>query len=151
MPYNNQSTRKRLTVVVPRPWETGTYAVVTAELMGEDEMVAIPGRVTCFEAESHAAGAPAYEGDVLKNLVSKSVTHWARTTESGRAAWKQSSKDFNVGDLSSEIGDGDLNASLLLHGISSLEIETHSNRSRLSWEFDNVLVDEQTLAAPAEN
>lgn len=141
MPENEQNERRVVTVVATRPWEPGTHAVVTAELLTEEEASAVPGHVTCFDAEARASAPSLSEGDVLKRLVIKSVTHWIQSSESGRAAWANSSEDFNVGDLSSELGDEGLGVSLYLHGISSLEIETHSNKSGATWEYDTLLYD----------
>jgi hypothetical protein len=34
-----------------------------------------------------------------KKALSKAVTNWVETSEAGKAAWKESCEDFNIGDL----------------------------------------------------
>lgn len=140
MPAAQNTQRKTITLVVDRPWEPGTHAVITAELLDESEMPAVPGSLTCFASEAREAGESASQGDVLKRLVVKSVSRWFTTTDEGRGAWESTSENFNVGDLSTELGDGALTECLMLHGIASLDIETYSNNTKTSWEFDDVLV-----------
>lgn len=82
--------------------------------------------------------------DALK----KALTQWACDTEEGRKAWKQSSYDFNVGDLAGEVGAESMQPYLEKVGIKRINIgiETHDNRC-VAWNYDTVLVD-RTIMMP---
>lgn len=41
-------------------------------------------------------------------LFREAVGEWLQTTKTGQAAWRESSEDFNYGDLTSYLGDRDL-------------------------------------------
>jgi hypothetical protein len=56
------------------------------------------------------------------NALTTSTTEWVKNTDIGKKAFEYSCEDFNVGDLSSYLGDEDLNNILLTNGICELEI-----------------------------
>lgn len=76
----------------------------------------------------------------------KALTQWACDTEEGRMAWKQSSYDFNVGDLAGEVGAESMQPCLEKVGIKRINIgiETSDNRC-VAWNYDTVLVDRAIL------
>ena len=72
----------------------------------------------------------------------------SETTE-GKQAWKYSSGDFNVGDLSSYL-DNDIDGLLKYlkaEGIEelSLECNSHEERTAHSWTYDTVLCNPEEL------
>jgi hypothetical protein len=74
------------------------------------------------------------------------VTEWAKSTKRGRLAWEQSSKDFNIGDLSGVFQNGEFRDILKSHGIVRLEIETFVNTAeRSTITYDTHLVDESQI------
>ncbi len=82
---------------------------------------------------------------MLKSIIS-AVTGWMKVTKSGIEKWKQSSKDFNIGDLSSCYSDADLRKFLKRNGILDFEIWifTCSDMDH-GFAFDTVLVDTNKL------
>jgi hypothetical protein len=122
---------KRIVTAVPRPWEHGTVAVVeaTVETAKLEAALQLP----------HVSN----ETEALLEMIKRAVTRWVNETDAGRAAWENSSEDFNVGDLSNEIGDKELTARLLEEGVVSLDIETHGTAH--DWQYDRILVDENEL------
>ena len=67
------------------------------------------------------------------------LSAWFKTSE-GQAAWKRSSKDFNVGDLSENTQDRGLCQILLTMGIRGLEVETFVDTNATGdWTYDTVL------------
>lgn len=78
-------------------------------------------------------------------ILKKALTVWRETTVSGAAAWKRSSEDFNVGDLSEHQGDENLKRILKDFGIHFLDItvEMQDHRRDGMWNFDTVLMDEE--------
>jgi len=83
------------------------------------------------------------EKSFLKAL-KQAITEWVKNTPEGKSAWEQSSKDFNVGDLSLEPthSKSSLWTWLDRAGIQNLRIETisHSNTCE-AWSYDTVLAD----------
>ena len=76
----------------------------------------------------------------------RAVTEWVKKTEGGKDAWKCSSKDFNVGDLSSVPGGSDLPRFLAKQGIFDLDITTYDIGSgNMDWIYDTVLVIDEDL------
>lgn len=75
----------------------------------------------------------------------RAVTEWVKYTEEGKEAWERSSNDFNIGDLSGELGGSLLNY-LSKQGIENLDITTFSttNGNRV-WTYDTLLVDSGEL------
>jgi len=70
------------------------------------------------------------------------LSRWATQTDNGRAAWKRSSKDFNVGDLSTELPDPELERHLFKVGITNFTIVL-SNELLVTidyWHYDTVLI-----------
>jgi hypothetical protein len=102
-----------------------TYAVVTADV------------------------AEAVKGaDDLLAAVRRAVTAWFNhKTEESKHAWEYAGNDFNVGDLSSYVEDGDLVACLTAQGVHNLAVETHSydGTGGQDWVYDTKLVDEEML------
>ena len=81
--------------------------------------------------------------DQMLKPISEAVSEWVDKYAAGKLAWKNSSRDFNVGDLSMELGDKDLQTCLVANGVFDLEIETFVNDEPTSnWTYDEVLVDE---------
>lgn len=78
--------------------------------------------------------------------ITNAVTGWMKVTKSGMEKWEQSSKDFNIGDLSSCYSDADLQKFLKRNGILDFEIWifTCSNMDH-GYTFDTVLVDTNKL------
>ena len=73
--------------------------------------------------------------------VIKAVTRWIKGTQEGESALNRSSNDFNVGDLSNELDNPDLQAYLAEQGIENLEINTYDcGFGNLFWDYDTVLV-----------
>ena len=70
--------------------------------------------------------------------IKRAVTRWIDETEEGKLAFESSSEDFNVGDLSCELGDEGLIERLIAEGIHNLKIETFSSDSSC-WEYDDHL------------
>lgn len=75
----------------------------------------------------------------------KGITKWMRETLEGGRAWKESCEDFNIGDLSSYVGEYADNKYLHLYleaeGIHHVEIEIHSvcQEASRAWTYDTVL------------
>jgi hypothetical protein len=78
--------------------------------------------------------------DALK-AIKKAVTQWVKNTTAGQVAWKHSSNDFNVGDLSQYTNDVTLEPYLHKAGIMALNIEVFYGDCDRSWAFDTILVD----------
>jgi len=85
---------------------------------------------------------------VFLKALQGALTQWAAGTSEGKEAWEDSSEDFNVGDLSYEIGDESMKPYLEKAGIAYLNIgvECHVIRT-LAWSYDTVLMDRETLKA----
>ena len=80
----------------------------------------------------------------------RAITRWINTSERGQAAWLESCRDFNIGDLCNEFPlDGELTAELAAAGIFGLEVNSYGNASRF-WVHDTRLVDEFDLPIPEE-
>lgn len=70
------------------------------------------------------------------------VTEWVKTTKNGKAAWKESSADFNVGDLSGYSNDKQLVPLLKKNGINSLDIDCEAHTEGADyWSYDTVLAE----------
>lgn len=89
---------------------------------------------------------------VFLSHLKKALTRWVEFTDQGKRAWEISSRDFNIGDLSSEAyNEGDLAVILAGEGIHHLSIQTFcDHRVPLDWTYDTVLVDEESLP-PSED
>lgn len=81
----------------------------------------------------------------LQQKVIQACTAWIKRTKAGKTAWKESSADLNVGDLSEWQGNAELQEDLRAVGIVSLSIVTYSSDDASAWRYDDVLVDEDTL------
>lgn len=76
----------------------------------------------------------------------KAVTEWVKTTKDGKEAWKDSSEDFNVGDLAGHtMCESFLDILQGKYGIRDLHIVTNSQDDNGHWSFDTVLVDSSEL------
>jgi len=107
---------RTITFGVPRPWEPGTTAVVTA---------------------STRLSAHGVRGAVLE-----AATTWSRT-QTGRAAIREHRRHgwaFNIGDLAGHLRDHALRRLLCEQGIRRLSIRTVEGTDRLGWEFDDPVV-----------
>jgi hypothetical protein len=95
----------------------------------------------------------------LKALKS-ALTAWVRETDEGRRAWKNSSEDFNVGDLSTfmvwrtNTKKGEpwyemprtLTPYLKDVGILQLQVETYCDTDvAANWDYDTVLVNAEEV------
>lgn len=83
------------------------------------------------------------EQDFLLSL-KRAVTNWINASETGIRAWKETSQDFNVGDLAQWIGDEALVEQLRLQGIFDLDVEA-MNVSHVNWLFDTVLANSDLI------
>ncbi len=81
------------------------------------------------------------DGRTFVQRLVKAVTEWVKTTDEGRAAWKCSFEDLNVGDLVHYVGDPSLDTILTRNGICSLCVQVFSEDYPSGWQFDDVLVD----------
>jgi len=69
--------------------------------------------------------------------IEDACTKWANETPEGRKAWEDSSEDFNIADLATEICPT-LRSYLYKEGISEIEFE-QADRSQLNY-YDQLLV-----------
>ncbi len=117
------------TIVVPRAsYQEHTLAVVT---VATD---LLPGKVY--------------------GAIKRACSAWAKETECGLEAWKRSSRDFNVGDLSDELDPEywefydreypvyDIETYLQKEGILALKIECFVNDDCHSWNYDDYLIED---------
>jgi hypothetical protein len=147
MTQDTKTARSKLTLIVERPWEPGTFAIVTAELFNEDEAREVTDHVTCFSGSERAA-TTSVQGNTLRDHIKLALSHWFTTTDAGREAWESSADDFNIGDLCHSLGDEELEASLRRHGIAQLTIDTYSSEgSGHAWTYDEVLATDEARAA----
>lgn len=90
----------------------------------------------------------AYDGmtdeDALKRLRG-AITDWVNQSEEGAKAWKESSQDFNIGDLAHHDSSPTLGRHLERHGIFYLTLEVADPRPR-AIEYDAKLVNEDGVA-----
>jgi len=78
----------------------------------------------------------------LYRQISAAVMRWVRQTESGQEAYRQSSEDYNVGDLAGDLGDPELTHLLVAHGVLDLTIDVlSSDDAQGDWTYDTHLVD----------
>jgi len=80
------------------------------------------------------------------------LTTWARETDRGRQAWKESSHDFNIGDLHAYQDDASLKRACSHAGIQCLTVNVFVDMTT-NWTYDTVLIEEgeepATLVYPA--
>lgn len=80
----------------------------------------------------------------------RAITSWIKETEDGKAAWKLSSEDFNLGDLANEYhAESSIIPYLAAEGIDELSIESLGGGCR-NWIHDTVLVNEHELESEEE-
>jgi FMN phosphatase YigB (HAD superfamily) len=73
--------------------------------------------------------------------VRAAVTQWVRETPAGAEAYRRSSADYNVGDLSNDRDDPDLKRLLAAHGIHDLTLDVFTdNATAGAWTYDTHLV-----------
>ena len=109
----------RVRFVIPRTSsDEFTYAVVSAAVKSEAML----------------------DERVFLVALSSAVNKWTVRIASGRAAWRESRKDFNVGDLSRYLADKELQKCLSLARIYDMEITiaTEHNRAKC-WTYDTIL------------
>lgn len=125
----------------------GQKAAVVPSVRETDRVIAIVHR-NSSEEQTHATVSclrtdAIQRDDQMLEPISRAVTEWVDNHAAGEAAWKRSSRDFNVGDLSTELGDKDLQQCLVGEGVFELEIETFVNdEPTRNWSYDTVLYDE---------
>lgn len=79
----------------------------------------------------------------FRDALTSALSEWVAKTTAGRRAWKDSSQDFNVGDLSHWQSEKSLQPYLEKQGIRHLRVETFSEDFVCShWSYDTVLVNE---------
>ena len=84
--------------------------------------------------------AAAKRGGFL-GAVRRGVTKWVAQTPQGRTAYADSSDDYNVGDLSTDVGDEALVALLAAEGVYDLSIQTITEDDfDDDWTYDTLLV-----------
>ena len=81
--------------------------------------------------------------DVLKKLRA-GLTKWMKETPEGRKALLRSDNDFNVGDLSFELGPemNSVRTYLIEAGLHNLDVEVlHHDNESVDWTYDTLLFD----------
>jgi hypothetical protein len=102
--------------------------------------------VSCAKTVQVSAAA-----DLFRCLCA-AVTGWVRETASGREAYRNSSEDYNVGDLSGDLGDPDLQRLCAAHGVHDLTVDIFScSEAHGDWTYDTQLVDAWELEAPEDD
>jgi hypothetical protein len=85
-----------------------------------------------------------------RHLVSRfteAVTAWVRDTEEGKEAYKESDRDYNVGDLANDVDEPTLAPYLAAQGLFNVEIEIRSDEDfQDTWSYDTRLVAVERLA-----
>lgn len=106
---------------------------------------------TRIEAESRITSAmiTAWVGNPVdaselsfKTKLRNTLSDWVQTTTAGQQAWEESCEDFNFGDLAGVIDDPELVSRLAKAGIHKLRVEIIGH-ARNSWNFDEVLIDDE--------
>lgn len=91
--------------------------------------------------------------DAFFDRMCGAIACWVLGTRDGEQAWLQSSKDFNVGDLSHHLGGPNSRNRLLISflekaGIRKMEVEPVCEMSQCrNWTYDTVLVNDQYFDA----
>lgn len=119
-----ESEHRTIKAIVPRnSRDEHTFAVVEANVDGGfgDEQV----------NDIHA----------LFGGIQQAVTGWSRQTEIGKSVIQTNGMDFNVGDLVEWASDKTLVPFLREQGIQSVSVETFSDTTGHSWEFDDRLIE----------
>ena len=76
----------------------------------------------------------------MMDLLVKAITEWVSNTADGEHAWKDSQKDFNVGDLSCFLGYWSLDEMLHANDIWELKVDICGNGDYpTNYNFDTVL------------
>jgi hypothetical protein len=108
--------------------------------------------ITRTNLDENTVAVVQWNGVSLSQLLRRlivAVTEWVRTTKEGKQAWKNSSEDFNVADLSAclPVLPGDpLHDILAKYGIEDLDIDVFQDTDPdPNWTYDTVLVDETDL------
>lgn len=74
------------------------------------------------------------------------MTAWVNDTPEGRAAWRRSSEDYNIGDLVSDLHDPSLQPRLSAAQIVDLSVECFADlTAHGDWTYDTVLVNDYEL------
>jgi len=87
------------------------------------------------------------QDDVIKAL-SNAISDWGNKTEEGKAEWRMSSGDFNIGDLSMVVGSHPSQAFSTLvpfldkAGIYNLFVDTYGSDDICGYPYDSVLMSE---------
>ena len=143
----NKPTTKSF--AIQRPWEPGTAAIVSFTLESEQDfsrrnaLKANPYLSDEMQAQFLASAAVGrFKVAFLRDLLITALTAWAKNSAEGAEAFRGSSQDFNIGDLSN--ADASNEPFLAECGILSLEIETASAEDG-DWEYDRVLIDSDEL------
>ena len=87
---------------------------------------------------------PESMGD-FQDRLTRALTKWALESNEGAQAWKNSSQDFNIGDLSNYTDNYTLKGFLKEQGIHELTITTVSSDRTGTWSFDDVLIDKSKM------
>lgn len=99
----------------------------------------IVANITKQSLEDYGAGGE----NGFRLLLTEAVSDWLKNTLPGQKEWHGSNHDFNVGALSTCIGNATLHAMLEKRGIHDLTVEVFdSDDSCRNWTFDTVLHEE---------
>lgn len=109
-------------LVVPRPWEPGTYAIVEFQA---------PAELSALECV---------------NRIKATISAWLRETKQGQEALQSVQPDaFNVGDLEGLCCSTSLLERLADRDIYEFSVECTNTDSQVKWAFDDNLVTEPVL------
>mgnify|MGYP000974103138 CR=1 FL=1 len=82
----------------------------------------------------------------------KAITAWMKNTSAGELALEYSSDDFNIGDLSSHLEDGELEDCMKAEGILKFDITIHHcDEGNPIWIYDTHLFNNSELEDNPEN
>jgi hypothetical protein len=104
----------------------------------EEKTAALVDAVVDDDFGDGADGPPA---ETLFGTIREAVTEWIIETDEGRAAYADSCKGYNIGDLALDLGSPALRERLANRGIQELEVRAAADDSGHSWSFDDLLVD----------
>jgi hypothetical protein len=104
------------------------------------------GEATWAEVTAMVNDPLLVEEEPFLEALKRAITNWVKTTPEGKKAWLDSSRDFNVGDLSFNSHDPQLVEYLKAEGIEELAVDPYNKMDLAEdWVYDTVLVNEQHL------
>lgn len=115
---------KTIQAVVPRQSRDEiTFAVVEAQVA------------------DHFGDEQSSDVHALVGCLVQAVTDWRRQSKIGADVIQRNGSDFNVGDLAEWKDEESFVPHLRGHGIESISVETYSDSTGHSWEFDDQLIE----------